>query len=77
MEFDKWFKGLNRIVQLILLIIPLVNFIIELLVRLSVLLRKSDAVSIVMLILVFVTGGLLGFVDFFVTLFTGNLLLAE
>ncbi len=77
MEFDKWFKGLNRIVQLILLIIPLVNFVIELLVRLSVLLRKSDAVSIVMLILVFITGGLLGFVDFFVTLFTGNLLLAE
>ncbi len=77
MAFDKWFKEQNRLIQVILLLIPLVNFIVELLVRLSVVLRKSDALSIVMLILVFVTGGLLGWVDIFVTLFTGNLLLAD
>ena len=77
MEFDKWFKGLNRLVQVILLLIPVVNFVVELLVRLSALLRKTTPINIVMLILVFVTGGLLGFVDIFVVLFTGDLLLVE
>lgn len=76
MEFDKWFNKQNRIIQLILLIIPFVGWLMEILVRLSVLLTKKDAMSIIMFIIFLFFGAVLQFIDFFVVLFTGHLLFA-
>ena len=47
MNFDKTFKGLPRIVQLLLLIIPFVGWLTEILVRLSSFLRDKDSAKIV------------------------------
>ena len=56
MAFDKWFNSQSRLLQVILLIIPFVGWIVELLVRLSVMLRKKDVVSIVVFVLFLVIG---------------------
>ena len=36
MKFDAWFNKQNRLIQIILLILPIVGWVTELLVRLSV-----------------------------------------
>lgn len=64
MKFDKWFNKQSRLVQLILLIIPGVNWIVELLVRWSLALRKKDLVHIVIAVVYTVFGAFLGFLDF-------------
>lgn len=56
MEFDKWFNEQDRIIQVVLLIIPFVGWVVELLVRLSVMLRTKDVVSIVVFVLFVVVG---------------------
>ena len=76
MQFDKWFNKLNRLVQIILLLIPVVGWVIEILVRLSILLNKKDTLSIVMFIVFLLFGWFIQFVDLFVVLFTGHLLCA-
>lgn len=45
MTFDKWFNSQDTLIKVILLIIPFVGWIVELLVRLSVMLRKQDVIS--------------------------------
>jgi len=59
MEFDKWFASQEKIVRVILLIIPLVSWVIEILVRLSATLKKGTVTNIVGLII-------FGFVNFIV-----------
>ena len=56
MSFDKWFNSQDRLLKVILLILPLIGWIVELLVRLSVMLRKKDVVSIVVFVLFLVVG---------------------
>ncbi len=56
MTFDKWFNSQNTLLKVILLIIPIVGWIVELLVRLSVMLRKQDAVSIVVFLVFLIIG---------------------
>ncbi|MBO5926214.1 MAG: hypothetical protein J6Q38_01470 [Clostridia bacterium] len=51
MKFDKWFNKQSLLVKLILLLIPGVNGIVEILVRLSVALRTKNLIHIVMLLL--------------------------
>lgn len=46
MTFNKWFEKQSRLVQIILLLIPIVNWIVEILVRLSALLSKPNLVNI-------------------------------
>ncbi len=46
MSFNKWFDKQSRLVQIILLLIPFVNWIVEILVRLSALLTKASLVNI-------------------------------
>ena len=77
MNFDKTFKGLPRLVQLLLLLIPFVGWLTEILVRLSSFLRTKDSSKIVGLILfILPTGQLLAFIDFFLVLFGKDMLLA-
>ena len=70
MTFDKWFNKQSRLIQLILLLIPGVNWIVELLVRVSKFLRTKDGFDLVILILslIPVTGMILGWLDFFCVL---------
>ena len=51
MEVDKWFNKQSRLLQVILLIIPFVGWIVELLVRLSAVLRKKDGATVVGLLI--------------------------
>ncbi len=79
MNFDKWFNQQPTLVKAILLIIPFVNWIVELLIRLSVMLRTKSVVHIVVFILFLVLGWgwFLGLLDLIYCLVTGHLFLAE
>lgn len=79
MKFDKWFYKQSTLVKVLLLIIPFVGWIVELLVRLSVMLRTKQPVHIVVFVL-FVAigwGWVLNIVDIIVMVVTGKLLFTE
>lgn len=73
---DKWFHSLNRIIQVILLLIPVVNWIIEILVRWSAVLKKGGILSIVVAIIVTIPSGVvIGWLDAIWTLLFNKLIL--
>lgn len=79
MKFDKWFYKQSTLVRVLLLLIPFVGWIVELLVRLSVMLRTKQPVHIVVFVL-FVAigwGWVLNIVDIIVMVVTGKLLFTE
>ena len=79
MAFDKWFNSQSLLLKAILLLIPVVNWVMELLIRLSVMLRTKSVLHIVVFI-VFLCGGwgwFLGVIDFIYMLVTGHLIFAE
>ena len=79
MKFDKWFYKQSTLVRVLLLLIPFVGWIVELLVRLSVMLRTKQPVHIVVFVL-FVAigwGWVLNIVDIIVMVITGKLLFTE
>ncbi|MGN1104389.1 MAG: hypothetical protein ACI4QI_05875 [Candidatus Coproplasma sp.] len=78
MTFDKWFNKQSRLLKVILLIIPFVGWIVEMLVRLSVMLRKKDVLSIVVFILFVVVGWswILCVIDLIYLVLKGHLILA-
>ena len=79
MTFDKWFNSQNVLVKVILLLIPVVGWIMELLVRLSVMLRTKSVLHIVVFILFVVVGWgwILCLIDLIYMIITGHLILAE
>ena len=79
MTFDKWFNKQSVLLKAILLLLPIVGWVCECLVRLSVMLRtKSLLHLIVFLAFLFIGWGwVLGIVDFVYMLLTGHLILAE
>lgn len=79
MTFDKWFYKQSTLVKVLLLIIPFVGWIVELLLRLSVMLRTKQPVHIVVFVL-FVAigwGWFLNLIDLIVMIVTGKLLFTE
>lgn len=78
MSFDKWFNKQDRLVQVLLLLIPFVGWVTELLVRLSVALNKKDAVSIIVFVLFLVVGWgwFLCLIDLVYLIIKGHLILA-
>lgn len=79
MTFDKWFNKQSTLLKVILLIIPFVGWIVELLVRLSVMLRKQDVISIVVfLVFLFIGWGwFLCIIDLIYLVLTGHLILGD
>ena len=78
MKFDKWFNKQSRLIQLVLLLIPGVNWITELLVRVSRFLRTKDVMDLVVLIVsITPLGVVLGFFDFFCVLLYNHLTFAK
>ena len=73
----KWFNSLPRLVQFILLLIPGVNWIVEIVVRLTALISNPDGKHIFGFILYLLpTGVVLAYVDFVWVLLYKHLILA-
>lgn len=79
MAFDKWFNSQSLLLKAILLLIPGVNWVMELLIRLSVMLRTKSVLHIVVFIVFLCVGWgwFLGVIDFIYLLVTGHLIFAE
>lgn len=75
----KWFESQNRLIQIILLLIPFVGWIVELLVRWSAFLsNKSIVTLIVAIIFTFVGWGwVLNLIDVIYLALTGHLIFAK
>lgn len=79
MSFDKWFNSQDRLVQVILLVIPFVGWIVECLVRLSVALRTKSIIHIVVLLLFLFVGWtwILCVIDLVYLILKGNLIFGK
>ena len=79
MKFDKWFNSQSTLIKAILLLLPVVGWICELLIRLSVALRTKNIIHIIVFVLFVVVGWgwILGAIDFVYMLLTGHLILAD
>ena len=59
-----WFNKQSRLVQLILLLTPVVNWVVELVVRWSTFLQKGGLIRLIVCLVVTFGGGLiLGYID--------------
>ena len=78
MAFDSWFNSQNRLVQVILLVIPFVGWVVECLVRLSIMLRTQSVLHIVVFLLFLIVGWgwLLCIIDLIYLVLTGHLIFA-
>lgn len=74
----KWFNSQSRLVQIILLLIPFVNWITEIVVRVSAVLETKSEKNLLGLILAILpTGNILGWVDLVWVLVYNHLFLAD
>lgn len=75
MTFEKQFNKQTRLIQLILLLIPFVNWVVEFLVRGSRFLRTRKTRDLIVLILAIipVTGVVLGWLDLLCVLISNRL----
>ena len=75
----KWFESQNRLVQVILLIIPIVGWIIELLVRWSAFLSNKSVVTLIVAIIFTFFGfaWILNVIDIIFLALTGHLMFAK
>lgn len=74
----KWFNSQPRLVQIILLFIPFVNWVVELGVRWSVALKKKDFLHILIAVLVTIPSGIIiGWLDAIWCLATHHMILAK
>ena len=72
---DAWFHKQNKLIQVILLLIPFVNWIVEVLVRWSSFLKRGGAVRLIISLCVTIFGAVIGWLDAIWTLCTNKLLL--
>lgn len=79
MQFDKWFNKQSVLLKVILLILPVVGWVVECLVRLSVMLRTKSVLHIVVFfVFLFVGWGwVLNVIDLIYMVLTGHLILAD
>ena len=77
MTFDKWFEEQSLLIKVILLILPIVGWVVEVLVRLSAFLRKNSTVNLVGLIIGIIGNWIWSVIDLVVLLVTGRLFLIE
>ena len=73
----RWFNSLPRLVQVILLLIPGVNWVMELLVRWRHFAEKKGILSLILAIITIPTGVLFGWLDVVWTLLFNHLFLAR
>lgn len=71
---DAWFHKQNKLVQVLLLIIPVINWFTEILVRWSAFLKKGGVLRLVISLIVTIGGLFIGWVDAIWTLLFNKLL---
>ncbi len=72
-----WFNKQSRLVQIILLLIPVVNWIVEILVRWSAFLKTKSIVTLLVAVLVTFFGLAFGWIDLVWCLLFKHLLFAK
>ena len=79
MTFDKWFNSQSTLVKAILLLLPVVGWVCEILIRLSVLLRTKSTEHLIVFLIVLFLGEfwILGVIDFVYMLLNGHLILGK
>lgn len=73
----KWFNSCPRLVQFILLLIPVVNWFVEVLVRGDEFIHTHGLIDLIMLILAVISVGILGWIDLIWTLLFKHLIFAK
>lgn len=73
----KWFNSQSKLIKVLLLLIPVVNWFTEIFVRVSAVIEKPTAGNILGVILAFVIPVLPGWLDLIWVLVTGHLILAS
>ena len=78
MKFDKWFNKQEKLVQILLLLVPGLNWVVELLVRWSLALRTKNLIHILLAIVIIPgVGVILGWLDLIWVLLHGRLILSK
>jgi len=73
---DAWFHKQNKLIQVLLLLIPFVNYITEILVRWSAFSKKGGILRLIVCIIVTIpTGIIIGWLDAIWTLLFNKLIL--
>ncbi len=73
----KSFKKLSLLVKVLLLVIPGLNWVVEIVLRLSAVLNKSSSTNVIGLLVYIFLGWLLGFVDLVLVLLGHDMLFIE
>ena len=79
MTFDKWFNSQTTLVKAILMLLPVVGWVVEALVRLSIALRTKEPIHIVVFLVFALVGWtwVLVVADFVYMILKGHLFLAK
>ena len=73
----KWFYSQNFFIQLLLLLLPGVNWVIEIAIRWSAFLTRPRLLTLVFALIATVSFGVFGWIDLVWLLFFGHLLFAK
>jgi len=73
---SKWFNNLPRLLQILLLFIPGVNWIVEVLVRWDNAINRKSAGRVIIALIVTVFGIVFGYLDMIWCLFAHHMILA-
>lgn len=73
----KWFNSQSRLIQILLLLIPVVNWVVEVLVRWSAFLKSKSIVTLIFAIVVTFFGIVVGWVDLVWCLLFKHLIFAK
>ena len=77
MTFDKWFEEQALWLKIVLLVIPFVGWVVEILIRVSAVIRKSSTLNIVGLVIGVIGNWFWSVIDLIYMIFKGQLLLIE
>ena len=77
MHFDEWFNEQERLVKIIFLFIPIVGWLIEILVRVSALIKSQSTTNILGLIIFVIGGYIFQFFDLIYLAISDKMLLVE
>lgn len=79
MNFYQWFNKQSTLIKVILLLIPVVNWVVELLIRGSIMLKKKSLLHIIVFALYLFVGWsmLLEIIDLVYLVLKGNLIFAK
>jgi hypothetical protein len=77
MTFDKWFEEQALWLKIVLLVIPFVGWVMEILIRVSAVIRKSSVINIVGLVIGVFGNIIWAIIDLVFMILKGQLLLVE